>query len=221
MIRVLSFLYWFFELNLVPNPSFEEFKRDICGLSVSVKQFETDNCYWKSPTMGKPNIYSRNISRPCWNAISPTDLDQPKSGNRMAMICTFGQSGFRSYLEVKLVEPLKRGREYTAKLWVKIPSTSTYVYNSIGYLFLKEPIQSETVFNIRQTPQVQFDPFLSDTTQWISLEKKFALMEECQYLIIGNFSNNDSSKVEKVRMVERETGIKSFLFIDDVQVLKK
>jgi len=200
--------------NFVPDSSFEEYRIDFCGLTPSIEKFKRDNTYWRSPTYGNPNIYSKTVEPHCWNHIRADSPDQPRTGNRMLMICTYGSKDFRSYAQVKLKEPLQKQRRYILRFWLKVPSDADAFSPNIGILLSTDARIYDTTSNIQERPTVEFSDW--NPGGWVMIEGKFWADEAFGYLTIGNFRSNSDSKL--VMLVNESDDRVSWLFIDDVEL---
>lgn len=213
---ILIYLILLKQENLVPNPSFEEYRVDHCGLSVSVKQFKTDNYFWVSPTIGCPNIYSKTVKQSCWNYIGDESPDQPKTGNRMMMICNFGSGGFRSYAKVKLFEPLQKGVTYTIKVWVRVPHNARVYSPNLNILFSSDTSFYRTSMRIEREPQFEFEDW--SPNGWVKLEGHFQADLTYEYMTIGNFRSNEETEVIKLDAGADDSV--SWLYIDDFELTR-
>ncbi len=220
MIRciLLTVLVFDVQENLIPNFSFEDFRVDHCGLTASIKQFKSDNYFWTSPTFGHPHIYSKTVAQYCWNSIDPRSADQPRTGNRMLMICNFGSSGFRSYVQVKLRESLLVHKLYTVRLWIRVPSGSTVYSPTLGILASPDEQSHNTISNIESDPTVEFGDWISDG--WVRVERDFEVKEPSEFITIGNFRSNRDSKLIILDSVNVEKPV-SWLYLDDIELFLK
>lgn len=201
--------------NLVPNPSFEQFNLDHCGLSVSVKKFESDNLFWTSPTIGKPHTYSKLVDKNCWNHISADSPDQPKTGNRMIMICNYAVSGFRSYVQVRLKDLVREGKDYEVKLWILVPHDANAFSPTLGIYLSPDQKEFDTIFNIQELATIEFNTDWKEGS-WAQLTGKFRPKVDSEYLIIGNFKGNDQTQVNI--LIKDSDDPVSFLYVDDVEL---
>jgi len=202
--------------NYVPNNSFEEFSTDHCGLSYSVEKFKEENYYWSCPTEGKPHMYSKLVGDNCWNHIENDSPDQPRTGNRMVMICNYAKSGFRSYVQVKLRKKILKGREYVVSLWVKVPNEAESCSTDLGILMSSTAHEEDTIYNISESATIDYSSRWTPNG-WVKLESNFYAEADFEYLIIGNFKPNADTSVKQSKLAELDSP--SFLFIDDVELL--
>ncbi|MEP2671331.1 MAG: hypothetical protein ABJH04_20175 [Cyclobacteriaceae bacterium] len=214
--------------NLVPNSSFEEVHQSFCGDFSSTLQFEMSLKDWVLPTSSKPRISDKSVSPSCWNFIGEMDEVQPHSGIRMALLCFFSDSNYRSYVEVPLTLELEKGRTYYTEVWVHSYPDQSKVSNNIGLHFSDSLIRSyrDTTSIITNLPfmgvlsvepQVNHSEILRTTSKWICLKTSFVAKSNAKYLIIGNFYNDEET--DTLPNSDINTNSNSvFYYIDDVYV---
>lgn len=221
MIRIINFCVILIGMistveaqNLVPNWSFEEVNFDFCGLAPTVDKFESSTKCWLVPTDSRPSIDSKDLDPSCWNYLK---IDA-KSGKRVAVILGYANKNFRSYLQVPLRERLKAGRVYQTEVFVRIFTGSKSACNNIGLYFSDTLIKEKIRTNLSFEPQVNHREVLKDTVSWISIKGKFKATSSAKYLLIGNFYDNENTKVERIRHTAGIDPGAIFYFIDDVFV---
>ena len=200
--------------NLVPNSGFEEVNFDYCGLVPTTKKFEDATKYWLVPTDARPNIYSKALDSSCWNYLR---IDA-KSGKRAAIVLIYAKKNFRSYLQIPLKESLKKGKVYYTEIFVRVGKESQYAANNIGLYFSDTLVREKRRDNLNFEPQVNHNEILKDTSNWISIKGKFKATSNAKYLLIGNFFNNEHTKVERIRYNYNADPETVFYFVDDVFV---
>lgn len=213
--------------NLVPNSSFEEIAFSHCGDFGSYRQFEGAIKNWLLPTQATPRIADMDVEPHCYNFVSSSDSLRPHTGQRMVLLAFFSESAYRSYLEIRLEEPLVKGRKYYTEVWVQM-NNRALACNNIGLLFSDTLIrvQFDTTSRIRNVPfmgtlrfvpQVNHGQVVSDAYGWICLKASFIADSRYEYLLIGNFFSNDQTITQKNPVLSAvTTGI--FYFLDDVYV---
>ena len=204
--------------NLVPNPSFEEVNFDVCGLFPNTEKFETSNKNWLGPTDSTPEIVSEVLNPSCWNYVAPGSRNSPRTGKRAAVILVLDKRNFRSYLQVELCRGLKKGRVYVTEIHVRIRPDSQSACNNLGLYFSDSQVREKIRSNLNFEPQVNHGEILRDTTGWISLKGKFKATSSAKYLLIGNFYDNENTKIERIRYAAGIDPGAIFYFIDDVFV---
>ncbi len=183
--------------NLVPNPSFEFFidcpfsfgqiERAIPwfnGCAFAASYYNSCANSGVSPYLGVP-----------YNSDSCNYLPA-KSGN--AYIGIFAELdqyyNRRTYLEVKLTEPLQANTGYYAGFWICMSDCLYLSMDMVGMYFSVDSVwcpqnQIPPVNLINAVPQVNNTPgnVLTDTANWTLISGYFKADGGEQYLVIGNF----------------------------------
>jgi hypothetical protein len=209
--------------NLIPNSSFEEVNYEFCGLS-SVGSFEAAIKHWNAPTSYSPYIFSRTADISCTNHISDENFIQPKSGDRIAMICLASKNDMRSYLQVQLIEELIPNKKYYTEIWVQAYDTT--VVSSIGFYFTDTLVKDRSIVDtvhfenfkmLSEIPKfsvLKFSPHINHSDveffkgKWTCLRSEFIAEFSAKYLLIGNF-NYSQAEIQSNTV---------FIFVDDIYV---
>ncbi|MBA3901688.1 MAG: hypothetical protein H0X62_16045 [Bacteroidetes bacterium] len=212
------------QINLVPNPSFEE-------LSSKPKKIgELDKASpWISPTAGTAEIFwagakSNDIKAPD-NSIG---FQQPRSGNNYAGAIFYDKKNknLREYLQVELNGELQKGKVYCLEFYVSIADLSKYSIDMIGGHFSKNKISSTNMEPLNVKPQVQNKPgsLMSDQIHWEIVCGEFLAKGGEKYLTIGNFVDDKQIKVgrmKKPREIKSPQNEYGYYYIDDVSVIEQ
>lgn len=197
--------------NLVPNPGFEELKG--CPTTFGeVSQLK----YWEN------YHYTPDLFHACaTNARLKTPdnffgIQTPASGKGYAGITTFHAKAPNEIIGVKLLQPLKKGVTYEARIKVSLAEKySKYAVNKLGFLFTNEPHKA---YNSNQV-HVKADDIVSETNEWVTIGGVFTADKDYEYMMIGNFFTWD----ETDRLIVHPN-IKykaAYYYIDDVYVAKQ
>lgn len=166
---LLSNLGWG-QVNLVPNPSFEDYNS--CPNFLA----ELGKCYnWYNPNLSSPDYYNSCCIQPY-----PNGADVPRNwpgyqfastGNAYSGIACFADSlNQREYIAVRLADTLNQGKSYFVEFYVSLANISMYGIDNLGMHFSTDSIFGSfpsQVLNV--TPQIrntEFD-FLTDTLNWM------------------------------------------------------
>jgi hypothetical protein len=206
--------------NLVPNPGFEEMTIARCGLAAITKKFNAENKHWSAPTDYSPEIFSSSVDPSCWNYISKETLGTNTS-TRVASILVLNPSNLLSYLQVKLIDRLEKGKVYRTEISVNIRKASTHVCNNLGLYFSDTLVQRKGSEYLPFSPQVNHANVLRDTTGWVRLVATFKANSRASYLLIGNFFTYKETIVERIREPSFVNDDAIFYYIDDVAVYKE
>jgi gliding motility-associated-like protein len=224
----IATIFPFFTLaqNLVPNPSFEEYKSDTC-LIVTNRQIFSDRIEkWTMPTEGTSDIYGYVFGdEQC--AIHPTSTfpfsigsQSPRSGDLMAGIFTYGDFNYREYHQVELQQPLEQGQRYIAGMYVSLADSMPFAANNIGMLFSQTAINLDTNGIIEAFPNISNTKVINERNGWVLVSDTFRLAYDATHLLIGNFFSDETTAVQRVRDTVSYFRIRSssYYFIDDVFV---
>lgn len=213
--------------NLVPNPGFEELV--LCPSSYSTDRRDFNAPGWNSPTRGTPDLF---------HACSWGEADVPynwagssnaHSGKGYAGIYLWSHShkdvNYREYIQCELAEPLKAGRLYRLEFYFKLASNSVYVANRIGMALVGKPINlsHDQVLDVHPALSVEKDSVITASTgSWELASTDYKAAGGEQYLIIGNFFDNASTKSTRLphRIGKNHMLTNSaYYYIDDVSVV--
>ena len=188
--------------NLVVNPSFENVSNKECGVLGSSKLFEKLVFGWSAPTDARPELLSLTFNENCLNYITEGFI-RPHDGNNMVLFCNLSiDSDFRSYVQVKLKQPLEFNEVYKLRIWIHTYKWIEYGSNNIGVHFSDSIIYLPTVKQLHLQPHINFSEVIIDTTKWICLESEVRAPSEAKYMLIGNFKDNSETKILKISDME-------------------
>src|SRR5882724_8422486 len=135
-----GFIFWIacvqlsFAQNLVPNPGFEEYFQ--CPGSYNPQGSDRNFAPgWVSPTLGTPDLFNRcsfgNSGVPHnWAGVAQAHKGWGYSG----IYAYINESGYREYLQAKLLSPLEEGRKYKVEFYFRLSVYSKYSIDRIGAL---------------------------------------------------------------------------------------
>lgn len=189
------------QVNLVPNPSFEEYT--MCPDNSGEVYLAGP---WFDPAMGTPDYYNRcdtvHLAGSVPIAGVPYNLygyKQAQNGNAyvgFVTYCdTFSLPNCREYVSVKLLQELVAGKKYYISFYTSSSSITQYFTNNMGALLSKDTSLFSTYLYIPKTPQVVFHQILSDTADWVLLEDSFVAQGGEKFLTIGNFLPDSQTSV--------------------------
>jgi len=202
--------------NLVPNPSFENYKKLRCtGIdeNMGIKNpdsrlvFDSILYDWKLPTTLASDIYSLIVDvktcdlNPFHDGYGPN----PKDGFNMANIALMGNhligpknGGGRSYIQTKLNNRLKGNHQYLGGGYQTLDPISFYAANNLGMLFTTEPVRSDTNLILSYTPQINQTEVNKDQSIWKKFYGCFTAVGEEEYLTIGGFIDDEHTTFIKL-----------------------
>lgn len=191
------------EKNLVPNSSFEQYKgRNPKPSITSAKPWQNVGTvdFFIKPDSKDTSVYKGAHSGKCY------------AGVRF-------QKKYKEYTYVKLTEPLKKGREYSFSMYVRLLDESTVLIKQLGVYFSKEPFKMGMIFNPEGIIKTTYKGGLSGNFEWIPITGKYVAQGGEKYLIIGNFTSNtkeDFVKRNKWNIFELK---EAFYYLDDVTLI--
>ena len=124
LVTYLNYNKSFSQINLVPNPYFEDIKQ---GYSCGVATLFWNYCdSWFPPTQGTPDLFSRTcpVNNPVYVPNNYFGYQYPRNGNNYvgaSLISTNNGTGSgREYISVKLENTLISGRIYCVRLFANL-----------------------------------------------------------------------------------------------------
>lgn len=207
--------------NLVQNPSFEETEKIDNRWSGTFMKFNRKIKYWDSPTQGSPDILHVNFLDKMFPKRPNVDLSKhsPRTGDVMIGIKAYGCASktlhCKEYLQIKLLEPLEKGVQYSFEFWIS-PINSSIKVNSFGIAVSPTRLQEYNVSSLLDIEAIGVSDKIidNDEVEWQRISGVFEAEEAAEYLLIGNFYSDDliEAKVE-------ENGIDyAYYLIDDVSL---
>lgn len=224
----------YFDVNLVFNPSFEEYRE--CPRKVDALGTLTIVDAWFQPTAGSADYYNVCGSRECGVPKNKLGIQEPHHGQGFCGIyCS--KTDYREYLQTELKEPLRAGEIYRISFYVSLSEYSAGAVATIGALFTADRIGdtnrsvlmhkevksiapgiSQTVASYFE-PQVvnDYDHVLTDTKGWTEIRGTFIAKGGERFLTIGNFyPASQSNVVDLPELTYLLPG--AYYYIDDVSL---
>ena len=213
------FMQSFSQINLVPNPSFEEYI-NCPGLEDS-SRFINYMPPWFSPNWGTPDFFNR-----CDNYTINSNIGVPYNcgGSYQQAHTGNGYGGFEwcqsddcEYFSIKLTSSLQEGKKYCVEFYVNLLNTSYWGYDRIGAYLSKDSLCVPTYGYLHFIPQVENPAgnVILDTLNWTLISGSFIAQGGEQYITIGNFRPDSL-----VQLVINDTVIGNWPYynLDDVSV---
>lgn len=208
------------QVNLVPNPSFEQY--DTCPNGGQFNYLID----WQNPTAwGSPDFYnvcSQLTSIPFCDPFG-TCYQNSKTGNAYVGLYTSGiavQNG-REYIQAELNSPLISGQCYYVQFYINLANWAKYGTNNTALNFsVIAPTLTNSVplLNIPAHVKAYGNPIITDTLNWTFIQGIYTASGNESYITIGNFNNDPSTDT-----IRFDTTIilndAAYYFIDDVSVI--
>jgi gliding motility-associated-like protein len=197
------------QINLVPNPSFEDTIGD-CQSVMGITNFGSKVKKWYTPSYYNSvdyyNICSNSISYPHWSTIpyNAHCYQLPHSGSAYTGIYNYIISDpidsskiDVEYVSVKLKKKLTPNKCYYGEMYINLGNIGEIAVNQMSMLFTQNTFTTSQ-FSYTNTiqPQIQWDTtkYFMDTLNWIKISGKFIAQGGEQYLTIGNFKDGLHTK---------------------------
>ena len=216
----------FGQINLVPNPSFEQY--DTCPYNGGQIQYALS---WINPaTYSTPDYF--NACGIGGHNVPNTVFGQQiaRTGTAYAGIVTYTnnpnwppQNNAREYIEVLLNDTLEFGKKYCVSFFVNKADSVQYVSNDIGAYFSAVPdtISSPQGYYVfPYIPQISnpINNLLTNDTGWTEISGIYVATGGEKYMIIGNF--NDFASTTATFVGGPSWAYYGFYYIDDVSVIE-
>jgi hypothetical protein len=209
------------QVNLVPNPSFEDTVN--CPSNIS----QLYNCSnWIAPTAGTSDYFNACASAPTGVSIpnNGAGFQQPKNGNGYAGLSPYQRSSptgpfnYREYIQTMLVDSLITNNVYCVSFYLNCASISSISIDKVGLYFSNFAINSSTSLSLPYIPQIESPPsfYLTDTLGWYKVEGTYTALGGEKYITIGNFRDEVTTDTIHTDPLFASS---SYYYIDDVSVI--
>lgn len=227
LLALLAFVFVKAQVNLVHNPSFEEYNQ--CP--------EENNCdianlpFWGYSNSLPAYLNICNFSNtqpiPCAAPFSTGGggcLQYPQDGNGYALIENYIYPSFfyRSQLQTKLIKPLDSLQCYYFSMYINLCDSCIIATDDIGVLFVKNNINLNTPNPVENFPTPQIfhsGVFIQEKEYWFKYEGSFIATGGEEYMLIGSFSNPDSIDIVFLPYGE-QNGNQSTYIIDNITLIE-
>jgi len=203
--------------NLVPNSSFEEYST----CPTKYNQFNRLDD-WFNATGGSPD-YLNVCADSASLAGVPFNLgghQEPRTGSGYAGLFTrfWGTNlNHREYIEVPLISPLSADSCYRFEMFINLGTDSHITTDAIGIYFSNTMVfDQDNYMLLPLKPQISNNTgWILDTLNWVSISGEYYASGGEKYLTIGNFLDDDASKVKELPYCCCPC---AYFFIDDVSL---
>lgn len=212
------------QVNIVPNPSFEETSGRVKGEGAVELAAP-----WKSMTLIAVDLYSASAKSDEYSV--PKNVygeEDPKTGSNYVGLPFYGYGSRepRAYLGVELTQSLEAGKEYCMKFHVSMSDMSKFAVNNLGIHVSKEDVTDQTDGVLSLTPHIKSmknDPF-SKQFLWTPICGLYKAEGGEKFITIGNFDSDEQTATEKIRLSREFAGKRQqnngYYFVDDVSVIE-
>ena len=243
-IYLFIYLFNYGQVNLVPNPSFEDTISDNCWAQMGIAN-PTIGPYYFTKNWGTYQFQSPDFYNVCANSSTVFAYPNPSSiphhcrgyqfphfGNSFIGIGLYGLSflpdSTRIETElavVQLKQVLKANTCYYGEFYMNFSNINAISINQLGMLFTKTDLTASPFVVDNISPyQIQWDTttYFTDTLNWVKVSGKFIAQGGEQYLTIGNIRDGAHLKKQFVSTTfTTPCGISNphrivYAYIDDV-----
>jgi len=198
--------------NLVPNNSFEEFRR--CPIRISMKD---ELIAWKAPTKGTTDYLNMCATNPAVSIpANQFGFSYAHSGNGYIGISN-KIPGYREYIQCRLNLSLKADSTYYIEFWVTLAERSSRCINELGISLTKNRIIKYDHRTIDISPQVRSSDCITDTANWVRISGTYLAQGGERWITIGCFTSGKNALM-KIKPRRQYTMPTAYYFIDDVYV---
>ncbi|NEN25445.1 T9SS type A sorting domain-containing protein [Cryomorpha ignava] len=215
--------------NLVPNPGFEIYSNEFCGIMWS-SEFNGTMIDWINPSGGAPQVFFTNNADTCYNH-QPTSLYDgpigikgsqiPHSGNVMVglWLYTISDLNQRQYVQTELITPMIAGHTYRVEFYVSLADSMEKSIDKIGAYLSAYQINSGSSDPLNYSPQIVAEDFIDDAVNWVLISDTIWAEDDYAYITIGNFYNDNATNTIENPLSSGAPGTYgAFYFLDDVKI---
>lgn len=202
------------QINLVPNPSFED-TTNCVGFPIQNLGFP-----WFAPTIATPDFFY-GLNPTCGNSAlnNPSGFQLPHTGNAYIGIYLHNWSA-RDYISVKLNDTLISGHNYKVDFYTSRANLFTYSTDKLGAYLSNSQINQTGSGYLPYSPQI-INPtgnFLNDSVNWINITGIYKAIGGETYFTIGNFADSASTPIVDLDNTPG-TYNDAYYYIDDVSII--
>ncbi|MEO9894500.1 OmpA family protein [Aurantibacter sp.] len=209
--------------NLVKNASFESY--DNCPSKLGNLKHDLQD--WSAPTLGSTDYFNS-----CSTAMgTPENFNgsQPSNfGKGYAGLYLYAPDDYREYLQVELMQPLIKGKNYRVSFYVSLAERSDFAIKEFGVLFSNNKLEVQIKKELSKMHlykqkgykyhylEIGYSNFYSDTKDWILVHTQFKAKGNERYIVIGNFKSNKRTRMFKTK---RNANQGAYYYVDMVSVV--
>ncbi|HNR18796.1 MAG TPA: T9SS type A sorting domain-containing protein [Bacteroidia bacterium] len=206
------------QVNLVPNPSFEDTVYCPCCTN------QTDACLGWSAYRSTPEYLS---TCPSSSGLGvPLNYgfgyQYPRTGNGMTGVATYRKPtspngpNYREHIGCQLLSPLVIGTKYYISLYINFANNPNIAIaaNKMGCRFSMQTYAPLNPSPVTNYADVYSDSIYQNSVDWLKVSGSFIPTQNYQYLILGNFfddNNTDTLNVSQFPDI-------AYYYVDDVCV---
>lgn len=206
------------QINLVPNPSFE----DTLGSCPAYPSQISKAKHWFRQDGGTPDYFNKcapsisNISIPT-NLLGVQNTIDTSCTGYVGIIPYTSFAVIRECITSQLTNQLNIGMKYFVSLKVSLADEVTLANNKLGALFTTSLFNDTNAFYpINNFAHVFSDSIIINKDDWTQINGSFIADSAYNYIIIGNFFNQNN--IDTMHLTSSIPSATSYYYIDDVCV---
>lgn len=217
--------------NLVPNSSFEKYKK----CPEKENEVRKNVAEWSIVNKSSPDYFNNCSS----NKLTSPEANfggsqQPFDGDAYVgiVLASTVLGDFREYIQCKLAEPLKRDQLYCCSFYISLSDKSSIYTNRVGMYLSSNKIKTSTKLVVNLQPQIEnkVDIYLNNKNGWTLICDTFKAIGGEQYITVGNFYDNKHSNlriVDNIKELKRKyppsydnaTLNDAYYYLDNISVI--
>jgi OOP family OmpA-OmpF porin len=191
--------------NLVPNGGFEAHKNK---RNTSI----TNAAPWKG--VATVDYYLQALK------LDTSRYHGPHSGE--ASVGLRFQLGYKEFLYVKLIDPLKAGKVYHFESYFRLLSISTMGLKHLGVFFSKKPFSLSDKVDTTNSVYMYERKGLVGDYNWIKLEGDYTAKGGERYITLGNFTKKTKQDMYRLNRNKLFAMFhEAYYFVDDASLVEK
>lgn len=214
-------------VNLVPNPSFEDFQN---GCPANFHEMPLHWTWWReSPnsfsTCVQPQNLFDSLGWAPWNGFG---YQEPASGNSYVGAYAFSPdpfsgNNFREYLGCELTEPLVVGETYYVSFKTSLGLWNYYwvlwACSHVGLIFTTQGYQHpNNPMPIPNFAHVYSKSIIADTANWVTVSGTVVADKPYTHLGLGVFFEQQYLDTLRMINIPGQSGLGAYYYFDDVCV---
>lgn len=225
LLTLLFFCSLSGQVNLVPNPSFENYNQCPDG---SIPMGVWNPVPWNQDPIWSSDYF--NVCGTNGHGIPQNFIgwQYPQDSNAYVGIGVFVHPSlspeYREYIQVQLLDTLNAGSIYCVTFFVSLADTINYGITNVGAYFSPAPggMNAATYYTFQPQVNNPDTNYLNDKDGWMKVSGSFAANGDERFIIIGNFNPDSLTNYEIADSTDIETGgaWSAYYYIDNVSVIE-
>jgi hypothetical protein len=208
------------QVNLVPNPSFEDTIK--CPHTINTSTIGAK--YWTSygGTVDYFNACAPN--NPCGVSVpyNYAGYQAAATGSAYCGFVAYQKTNIREYVGVQLTSPLVKNKKYNVSFKVSLAEDDCLNFklgcNKLGLKFLMNSMPYLSNPPSLNTADVFTTAVITDTTNWTKISAQFVADTNYKYIVIGNLFNDANTTTLSVAAITPTGNVQAYYYLDDVSV---